>query len=143
MSRTDERKSLFSCDDWCRYRRNRRCYYQIFQYSGDLRNEIVFYQNLLGAFIFLPFFIFNQPFPTSFDIGLGVFYGVLIGIIAFSLFFFGLKNLPASRVSMLTYTEVISALLLGYFWFGDVLSSNMLIGRTCIILSTLLLRLGN
>jgi len=117
----------------------------VFKFEADnySRNEIVFYQNLLGAFIFLPFFIFNEPLPTSFDIGLGVFYGVLIGTIAFSLFFFGLKNLPASRVSMLTYTEVISALLLSYFWFGDVLSWNMVIGGTCIILSTLLLRMGD
>ncbi len=106
-------------------------------------DESIFYQNLLGALVFLPFFVFNEPAPTLFDIQIGIIYGVLIGVLAFRLFFFGLKHLPASRVSMLTYSEVISAILLGFFVLGEVLSFSMLIGGSCIILSTILLRLGS
>ncbi len=104
------------------------------------RNEIIFYQNIIGAFVFLPFFILNEPAPTQTDIILGIAYGLLIGMVAYNFFFFGLKYLDASRASMLTYTEVVSAVLLSYFIIGDVLSWNMIVGGGCIILSTLLLR---
>jgi len=42
---------------------------------------------------------------------------------------------------MLTYVEVVSAVLLGYLVLGEVLSWNMVVGGGCIILSTILLRL--
>lgn len=106
------------------------------------RNEIIFYQNIVGAFVFLPFFILNEPTPTQSDIILGVSYGFLVGIVAYNFFFFGLKYLDASRASMLTYVEVVSAVLLSYFVIGDVLSWNMIVGGGCIILSTILLRLN-
>ncbi len=105
------------------------------------RNEIVFYQNIVGAFVFIPFFIFNEPAPTTMDMTLGISYGLMVGIVAYSFFFFGLKHLEASKASMLTYVEVVSAVLLSYLVLGDVLSWNMIIGGGCIILSTILLRL--
>jgi len=107
------------------------------------RNEIIFYQNVVGAFVFIPFFIFNKPTPTGIDMTLGIFYGLTVGIIAYNFFFFGLKYLDASRASMLTYVEVVSAVLLGYLVLGEVLSWNMIVGGGCIILSTILLRIEN
>jgi len=104
------------------------------------RNEIVFYQNIIGALVFIPFLIMNEPTPTPKDLTLAITYGFLVGVIAFSFFFFGLKHLEASRASMLTYVEVVSAVLLGYLVLGEVLSWNMILGGGCIILSTILLR---
>lgn len=91
--------------------------------------------------MFIPFFIFNEPIPTALDITLGVSYGIMVGIVAYSFFFFGLKYLDASKASMLTYVEVVSAVFLGYLVLGEVLSWNMIVGGGCIILSTILLRL--
>ena len=105
------------------------------------RNEIIFYQNIVGALVFIPFFIFNEPTPTVKDMTLGISYGLMVGIMAYSFFFFGLKYLEASKASMLTYVEVVSAVLLSYLVLGDVLSWNMIVGGGCIILSTILLRL--
>ncbi len=105
------------------------------------RNEIVFYQNIVGALVFIPFLIFNEPIPTARDVTLGISYGLMVGIVAYSFFFFGLKYLDASRASMLTYVEVVSAVLLGYLFLDEVLSWNMIVGGGCIILSTILLRL--
>jgi len=105
------------------------------------RNEIIFYQNIVGALVFIPFFIFNEPTPTVKDMTLGISYGLMVGIMAYSFFFFGLKYLEASKASMLTYVEVVSAVLLSYLVLGDVLSRNMIVGGGCIILSTILLRL--
>jgi len=105
------------------------------------RNEIIFYQNIVGALVFIPFFVFNEPTPTAMDMTLGISYGLMVGILAYSFFFFGLKYLEASKASMLTYVEVVSAVLLSYLVMGDVLSLNMIVGGGCIILSTILLRL--
>ena len=103
------------------------------------RNEILFYQNLLGVFIFLPFFLTNQPSPTLFDWTLGLGYAITVGLFAFSLFFFALKHLKASTASMLAYIEVVSAIILSYLWIGDNLKPSMIIGGSLIILSTVLL----
>ncbi len=105
------------------------------------RNEIIFYQNIVGALVYIPFLILNEPTPTSMDLTLGITYGLLVGIIGYNFFFFGLKYLDASRASMLTYVEVVSAVLLGYWVLEEVLSWNMVLGGGCIILSTILLRL--
>ena len=102
--------------------------------------ETIFFQNLLGAFVFLPFLFFNVPTPTSLDWTLGLTHGILIGVIMFSAFFYGLKYIDASKASMITYVEVISAMSLGYFVLDEKLTINMILGAAIILTSTLLLR---
>jgi len=103
------------------------------------RNEILFYQNLLGVFIFLPFFIFEFPEATWTDISIGILYGVVVGMISFSLFFYGLKYLKASTTSSLMYIEVVSAIVLSYLWMGEPLSGAMIVGGGLILLSSFLI----
>lgn len=103
------------------------------------RNEIIFYQNFAGTLIFLPFFLTNIPKPGVFDWILGAGYAFVIGLVAFNLFFFALKYLKAATTSSLAYVEVVSAIIISYFWMGDVLSLSMIIGGSLIILSTILL----
>ena len=103
--------------------------------------ETIFYQNFLGAFVFLPFFIFNDPAPRLLDWILGTGQGVIIGVIMFAAFFFGLRHIKASKASMIAYIEVISAMILGYLVFGETLTINMMIGASLIVCSTLLLQL--
>ena len=103
------------------------------------RNELVFYQNFLGIFVFRPFFIIDYPNITLAGIGLGFSYGLVIGIIAFSLFFYGLKYLKAATATALMYIEVVSAIVLSYLWMGERLSLTMIIGGGMIILSSFLI----
>ena len=103
------------------------------------RNELIFYQNFLGIFVFLPFFIIDFPNISTPDIGIGFSYGLVIGIIAFSLFFYGLKYLKAATATALMYIEVVSAIVLSYIWMGDRLSLTMIIGGGMIILSSFLI----
>lgn len=105
-------------------------------------SETIFFQNFLGAFIFLPFFITNDPGPRILDWVLGSGQGVIIGIIMFGAFFYGLKYIKASKASMIAYIEVISAMILGYLVFGETLTVNMMIGASLIVCSTLLLQLN-
>lgn len=104
------------------------------------RIEIIFYQNLMSSFIFLPFIIFNEPLPTQNDLLIASSHAILLGIISFNFFFYGLQRLKASTASMLTYLEIISALLFGTFWMNEVITWNMVVGGLIIILTTALLR---
>jgi len=103
------------------------------------RNELIFYQNLIGALLFLPFFIWQFPHAEIPHLGIGVFYGFLIGIVAFNLFFYGLKYLKASTASSIMYLEVVSAIVLSYLILGDQLTNNMIVGGSLILVSSFLL----
>jgi len=103
------------------------------------RNEMIFFQNLLGVFIFLPFFIIHYPCIEPIHLATGIFYGFLIGIVIFSLFFFGLKHLNASLASSLMYLEAVSAIILAYIVLGESLTSKMVIGGSMIICSSFLI----
>ena len=102
--------------------------------------ELIFYQNFVGMLVFAPFIFINNPVPNLLDLELVGSYSVLIGIFAYYLFFYGLKHMKASTASMLTYMEIVSALIFSYIFFGDILSWNMFLGGGFIILSTAMLK---
>ena len=103
------------------------------------RNEILFYQNFVGPFLFLPFFIQQVPSAEMPDIYLLIFYSIFIGLGVFSLFFYGLHYLKASVASSMMYLEIVSALLSGYLVLGEKLSVNMIIGGIFIIISSFMI----
>lgn len=100
--------------------------------------EKVFYQNALGAIIFLPF-IFFYPFPKISLVAVGILQAVLIGLVGFMLFFSGLKKVSASTASFLCYVEIVSAIFLAFIFLGELPTWNVFIGGSLIIFSTLLL----
>lgn len=101
--------------------------------------ETIFYQNIVGACVFLPFMFINTP-PTPQDWVLCLGHGSIIGVLMFLMFFFGLRHLPASRTSMITYVEVIGGLMLGYFVLEEHISLAMIIGAGIILGGSILLR---
>ncbi len=105
----------------------------IFKIESQTFNQIetVFFQNIIGVFIFLPsIFIF----PTSIiKLSIGSGYGFLIGVIGFYLLIGALQKLKASTTSFLTYTEVISALILSLIFLNETISWNMVLGAIFII----------
>ena len=104
------------------------------------RQEIIFYQNVLGPFIYLPFFLLHRPWPILSDSIIAVSHAIILGILGFNFFFYGLRHLKASTASLLAYIEIISALLFGVFWMKETLTWNMLMGGILIIFSTTLLK---
>ena len=100
--------------------------------------QLLFYQNAAGLFLLAPFFQFQQARLMDYSIGIG--YGLLIGILAFSLFFFGLKKLKASTASALMYMEVVSALSLSVIFYEEQLTWTMILGALLIVSSSLLLK---
>lgn len=100
--------------------------------------QLLFYQNAAGLFLLVPFFQFREAVAMDYSLGIG--YGLLIGILAFSLFFFGLKKLKASTASALMYMEVVSALTLSVLFYDEQLTWTMILGALLIVSSSLLLK---
>ncbi len=105
--------------------------------------ETIFYQNIIGSIIFIPFIFINKPVPTLPQVGIGIAYGIIIGIVGFILFFSALKKIKASTVSFLSYTEVVSAIILSVIFFQETLTWNMIAGGLLIILATSLIKKEN
>lgn len=107
------------------------------KYSGF---ETVFFQNLVGALIFLPFFLQGDLSFSWQQCWMIFFFAVVIGIGAFGLFFSALKKINTSTVSFMTYLEVLIATLFGVLVFDEKLTWNILVGGSLIVISTLLLK---
>ena len=103
------------------------------------KNEMVFYQNLIGSILYLPFFVLALPTITAKDIALSSSYGVLVGIVVFYLFFYGLTYLKAYVASAVMYLEVVGAVILGYLFLGERLTIPMLLGGSLIVISSFIL----
>ena len=101
--------------------------------------EMVFYQNLVGCIIFLPFFIFHFPNVSIQDIGICFLYSLLIGFVVFKLFFIGLKSMEASVASSIMYLEIVAAFVYSYLLLGERLSVNAVIGGAIIVLSSFMI----
>lgn len=99
------------------------------------QNQIVIYQNIAGAILFLPF-LSGFPSAEVGHMGIGLVYGVVIGVVVFKMFFYGLKFLPAATATSLMYLEVVSAILFGYFLLGEKLSWNTYVGGAFILVSS-------
>ena len=99
------------------------------------QNQMVVYQNIAGAILFLPF-LSGFPSAEIGHMGIGLIYGIVIGVVVFKLFFYGLKFLPAATATSLMYLEVVSAILFGYFLLDEKLSWNTYVGGALILTSS-------
>lgn len=111
-------------------------------FKSETRNyslgHLIFYQNAAGLVLLAPFFQFQKATLTDYSLGIG--YGLLIGVLVFALFFYGLKKLKASTASALMYMEVVSAITLSVIFYQEALSITMILGAMLIVGSSLLLK---
>jgi drug/metabolite transporter (DMT)-like permease len=103
------------------------------------KTETVFYQNFVGAFLFLPFIFINKPFPEFWQIGFAVTSQFFIGLVAFVMFFSALKKVTPTVASIATFDSVISVIL-GIILFKEVLTVNMVIGGILILFSSVMIK---
>lgn len=96
---------------------------------------------LLGGLTLLPFTLTIEGLPTELtpaNIG-GLIYLVLIsGILAYSLWFWGLQRLPATAVSFLALLNPVVAAVLGWVVLDQRLNGWQLLGAVIVLLSVLL-----
>ncbi|MEM8901543.1 MAG: DMT family transporter, partial [Bacteroidota bacterium] len=102
--------------------------------------ELIFYQNIVSFVVFLPFILFTRPFPNIEQISLASVQAVLIGLGVFGLFFYGLRHLKASQASLLSYLEIVSAIILAFLILDEDITPNLMVGGGMIIASTLFLK---
>lgn len=102
--------------------------------------EVVLYDNLVGSIIFFPFLLYHFSDLSLVSIVMGITYGFLIGLVGYSLFYYGLSKVKASLASILSYMEVIIAMVLGVTFFGEIVTWQMLLGGGIILISTFFVR---
>ncbi|MFA6376313.1 MAG: DMT family transporter [Candidatus Paceibacterota bacterium] len=101
--------------------------------------EMIFYQNIVGAFIFLPFLFMGLPLSNLSQLAVVITYSILIGVVGFVFYFSALSKIKVSTASFLSYFEPISAVLFGVFLLGETISWNMVAGGFLIIASAMML----
>jgi drug/metabolite transporter (DMT)-like permease len=105
--------------------------------------EITYFQNFIGAFIFLPFLFIYKPFPSLEKMSLMTTYAVLVGIVGFTLFFAALKKIKASVASNLAYIEIVSAITYSVIILREKVTWNMIVGGMLIVSSVLVVQRYN
>jgi drug/metabolite transporter (DMT)-like permease len=105
--------------------------------------EITYFQNFIGAFMFLPFLFIYKPFPSLEKLSLMTAYAVLVGLVGFTLFFAALKKIKASVASNLAYFEIVCAITYSVIILNEKITWNMVVGGILIISSVLIVQRYN
>lgn len=101
--------------------------------------ESLFYQNIVGGIVFLPFFILDFPSIEMSHLAVCLGYTLVIGLVMFKLFFISLQYIQASVHSAIMYLEIVSAILFSYFFLDERLTPNVLIGGALIVISSIMI----
>ena len=114
-------------------------------FKGALKDhsegEVLYFQNALGALIFIPILLFEVPGMPLSALFTGIFYGFSVGIIGFGCFFIALKRLPVFQYGALGYVEVFFGVLFGILLLGEEVRWNIILGAALILTSSFLSRL--
>lgn len=100
--------------------------------------DAMYFQNALGALVFLPILALEFPRASAADLGWGLVYGASVGLVGFGLFFFAMKRLPLFQYSALAYSEVPIGVALGATVFGEVVKLNQVAGAAMIVVASFL-----
>jgi drug/metabolite transporter (DMT)-like permease len=103
--------------------------------------EMVFSQNFFAT-IFLAYAPIVYPTPGLYELGLGTLYGLITGTIGFVLYMRGLKFMSVAEASVVTYLEVVFAMVLANLLLGEQPDATRIIGGILIIVSGALIGFG-
>ena len=102
--------------------------------------EMVYFQNGLGALVFLPFMIIESIQSSPAEIALGLVYGFSVGVVAWGFLFLALKRLSVFQYSTLTYVEVFFGVLFGTIFIGEEMTIFKTAGIILILGASVLSR---
>jgi drug/metabolite transporter (DMT)-like permease len=106
--------------------------------ADHTEGEVLYFQNALGAIVFLPVLLLEFKGVPVQAVLTGVLYGFSVGIIGFGCFFFALKRLPVFEYSALGYIEVFFGVLMGLLFLGEDLRWNIILGGLLVLLPSFL-----
>jgi len=87
--------------------------------SAD-NTQMILYQSLIWTLIFWPLLFITKPVPNLFQISMACVFAFLVGIVWFYLYFWWLRKISISYMSILSYFEIISSILFAYFVIGEI-----------------------
>lgn len=94
--------------------------------------EISTFNVSFGSILLLPFFLKNPASASVFEI---LALGLIPTAIPFTLFAYGIKYVRVQRAPIISLVEPISAVLIGFLYFNEVLSLIQLVGISLVLLS--------
>ncbi len=105
--------------------------------NSESTQSIAFYTLGISAVIMLPFLFISFVTPTPLQlaglIGMGVVSGVCQYVTVRAFY-----HATASAIVPVTYTKMIWAILIGYLWFSEVPTTEVLLGSAAVMGATLL-----
>jgi len=115
-------------------------------FKGQLRKhdpgEVLLYDNLVGALLFLPVVISHHGDVPAASLIWLVCYGGVLGCVGYYALYAGLKRVRAATAGVLSYVEVLFAGVLGVVVFGESITLQMLGSATMILSAALLISTG-
>lgn len=105
---------------------------------GNSRFESTFFQNCVGALVFLPVVLLMRPDISLYQLSIVLYLGFFVGIVGFTLFFIGLHAAGTARITNLAYFEVVVAVALSVIVLRQPIHWNTMVGGALIIVSVLL-----
>lgn len=100
--------------------------------------DAVYFQNAVGAVMYLPFLVAELGSASVPDVAAGVAYGSLVGMAGFFCFFFAMKRLPIFQYGALAYSEVPIGVLLGVLVLKESFAPNQLAGAVIVVVASFL-----
>ncbi len=95
--------------------------------------QITFFNVFLGSMILMPYFVLNY---REFSILWALALGLIPTAIPFTLLVYGVKHVKLQRAPIIALIEPLSAILVGFLYFGEILSLKQVFGGILIVLST-------
>lgn len=105
--------------------------------DSDSTQAIAFYTLGISAVIMLPTLFVFSVMPTPWQlaglIGMGVVSGVCQYVIVRAFY-----HATASAIAPVTYTKIIWAIVIGFIWFAEIPTLQVLLGAAAVMVATLL-----
>ena len=101
--------------------------------------QTVFYQNMVGSLVFLPFLSIGLTIPVWKTL-VSVVAAAIIGICGYALFFAAMRRMSSSRVALLAYFEVLTNIFWASLLLQEGITIRTMVGGTLILTAAVLMR---
>lgn len=105
--------------------------------GSDSTQSIAFYTLGISALLMLPLLFVSYVTPTPWQLAGLVAMGVVSGVCQY-VTVRAFYHATASAIAPVTYTKMIWAILIGYLWFSEIPSVEVLLGSVAVMGATLL-----
>ena len=106
--------------------------------AGIRETDAIYFQNAIGAIVFIPFLLAEAGGARPLDLALGLIYGLSVGTLGFTFYFYAMKRLTLFQYGALSYTEVPLATLIAVLALGETIVANQLVGALMVLAASFL-----